>query len=118
MLPLAVAACVTTAALERDLQGQVGRPLAEVIQAIGIPTEERLVDGRRLLFWRNSFTSLVASPVTPAYGVFGPWAYAGSTSVTYACELAFAVDGDDIIQAVQYQGDLAACGRFLDRLNP
>jgi len=106
----------------------MGRPVSEVVDALGMPSSERTIVGRHYLVWERSYSASL--PVTTTAGTVGGFnttrttgTYSSTTlgssyeTVNYSCRLVFQVGDDERVAHVQYDGNLGGCQPYIDRLD-
>jgi hypothetical protein len=99
LLCLGLASCVS-ASFNKSLGPYRGQPASALIAKLGIPTDEKTVAGRKLYVWAPT-PHLVVNQ------------YGGGQ---YYCTIRAAVDANDIITSVDYEGNLGGCGDYMTRL--
>ena len=111
VLALLLGGCVNQLAQrEAFLQQFVGKPEAELVQQVGVPTRTYETGGVKYLAYTESRVDLI--PATPGFG-FGPpfWGWYGGgfppQAVNLVCETTFAVSGGTV-RSFTLRGN--ACG--------
>ena len=124
ILLLLAAACAFTT-FDEELPKYVGRPVDSLVARLGYPSSELTIMGRKVYTWRADTTSTSITPVTTtATGTVGarmtPVTVTGTSYVPttehLSCVIRAAVNADNTIASVDYEGNNGACLRYSSRL--
>jgi hypothetical protein len=121
-LVLFVSGCVFST-MEKGLDTLTGQHIDVAIDALGLPSAEMNVAGRRVIIWSTE-RNMVLPQTNTSYtsGNVGSTPYYGSTtSTSYAphhlsCVVKVEVDAEGIIKTWEYEGNLGACETYSSRL--
>jgi len=106
----ASAGCVTLGDQSGRFAYLMNRPLADAVERLGHPRQDRLDDGIRRVAWDFSYDGyLPASTSSSAAGMVGPstdaTASSGWTRYRSRCTLDAVVDERDVIVGLEWAGD-------------
>lgn len=121
----ALSACTTFSNMDKGLDALKGRPINEAFATLGMPNDERVIAGRKVYVWGNSFSmSMPTTQTTNVQGTFGTTPYMGSATTTawktseYECTIRLFVDENERVETYDYSGNIGGCGSYSSRLKP
>lgn len=122
---MVLAGCQTAENMTNGLASMKGKPYHVAFEKLGIPDQERMIDGKRVFTWatQNSGSYTVSSPTSGT-------AYVGGTAVpfqvqststeayNYYCRVDIMVGATGIIEHTKYSGNIGGCMDWSRRLAP
>lgn len=127
LIPLLIATSLLCACafsvMEKGLNSITGQHVDVAIDALGLPSGEMNIAGRRVLVWstqRNMVLPQTTSSNTT--GTFGTTpdrsatTYSGYSTTRLSCEIKMTIDTSDRIQTWEFEGNQGACQTYADRL--
>jgi hypothetical protein len=83
--------------IKKEMNSVVGQPVSAVIAKMGLPTEDRMIAGKKVYIWSTS--NFVEG-------------------TNYKCQIRAVLDDKDIVTSWDYDGNEGGCGRFVTKLAP
>lgn len=127
LLSTLLSGCMTAEMMYQVTTPYYGRHVDELVKVTGLPSEERVVIGKRILTWyvSNKGVIPITLPTTSTATVYG---YGGITNVTitssettyhsfdYNCQLDVEVTEDYFVTGIRWDGNVGGCRIFYGRL--
>ena len=115
MMAVALAGCALEAVRDR-MAGYRGQPVSALIDKLGIPTEERVIAGRKVYIWstsRNMVLPITNTSTTSGYVGTTPY-YGTTTTPSYMpinanCSIQLTTDSRGVITRYQWEGNQPGC---------
>tara|TARA_B100001057_G_scaffold401990_1_gene413684 strand:+ start:19 stop:822 length:804 start_codon:yes stop_codon:yes gene_type:complete len=127
LLSITLSGCYTAAKMQALTDKHVYQHVDSLVAAVGMPSEEKVIAGRRMLTWYVS-TGGVMPITTPSSSTGTVYGYGGVTHVTitsstttyvpfnFNCKLDAHVTDGYIIKQIYWDGNIGGCEIFYNRL--